>query len=461
MQLQLSSATTLRHIATTAVVLLLTGSVFGGTPPFKTYGDDKTAYSTGVLVAAGEPLYFSSGSTAGKDAPTTVKGQALVTLGKLKEKLTAAGLTPGDVVFVRAYLAPGADGKVDFAGWNEAWTEFFASIAPHKPARTTVGVPRLGRPETLVEIEFVCAPAAAPDLFTSSEKLALPVTNPNLKPYGTKEGRIYDGMGIKPGAAYYWTAGTTPPVIKPDAPKDSPEYYGDMKTQATGILTRLKENLASVGLTFGDVVFLRAFVAPDVLHGGKFDMDNWNAAYSEFFNTAANPHKPARTTVTTPSYGPPGTMMLEIEVLAAFPGEPALVKFDNAASPGLKAFGGATAPISSGVASKSGNRFFFSAGAGPDTTAEGDLKTQALSALEKIKARLADAGLAMKDVTFLRAYVVPDADGSFDRKGWGEAYTTYFNNPGQTHKPARTTIAVHSLPRPNWKIEIDVIAVAP
>lgn len=440
--------------------LLMAGSSLRAAPAFKTYADSRGIYSAGVLVSAGQPLYFSSGSTSGKDAPDTVKGQSLVTLGKLKDKLTAAGLTLGDVVFVRAYLVPGADDKVDFAGWNEAWTEFFAPVAPHKPARTTVGVPLLGRPGTLVEIEFVCAPSAVPDLFTGSEKLGLPVSNPNLKPYGTKEGRIYDGMGIKPDTAYYWTAGTTPPVLKPDAPKDSPEYYGDMKTQTTGILTRLKENLAGVGLTFGDVVFLRAFVAPDKLRDGKFDYDSWNAAYSEFFNNAVNPHKPARTTVTTPSYGTPG-MLLEIEILAAFPGEPAAVKFDNAANPGLKAFGAATSPISSGVASKSGNRFFFSSGAGPEPTAEGDLKTQALSALERIKLRLAEAGLGMKDVAFLRAYVVPDADGSFDRKGWGEAYTTYFNNPGQSHKPARTTIAVHSLPRPNWKIEIDVIAVAP
>jgi len=441
--------------------LLTVGSALVAAPEaFKTYADAKGIYSAGVLVTAGQPLYFSSGSTAGKDAPATVKGQALVTLGKLKEKLATAGLALNDVAFVRAYLAPGTDGKVDFAGWNEAWTEFFSPVAPHLPARTTVGVPQLGRPGTLVEIEFVCAPSTAPDLFAGSEKLGLPVTNPALKPYGTKEGRIYDGMGIKPDAAYYWTAGTTPPVLKPDAPKDSPEYYGDMKTQSTGILTRLKDNLANVGLTFSDVIFLRAFVAPDALHGGKFDLENWNAAYSEFFNTAANPHKPARTTVTTPSFGSHG-MMLEVEILAAFPAEPAAVKFDNPANPGLKAYGAATAPISSGVASKSGNRFFFSAGAGPDPDANGDLKAQALSALERIKLRLAEAGLAMKDVAFLRAYVVPDADGSFDRKGWGEAYTTCFNNPGQPHKPARTTITVHSLPRPNWKIEIDVIAVAP
>jgi enamine deaminase RidA (YjgF/YER057c/UK114 family) len=69
--------------------------------------------------------------------------------------------------------------------------------------------------------------------------------------------------------------------------------------------------------------------------------------------------------------------------------------------------------------------------------------------------------MSYRDVIFLRAYVVPEADGSFDRRGWGEAYSTFFGTADQPQKPARTTIPVHSLPRPNWKIEIDVIAAVP
>lgn len=441
-----------------ALALVAAGSVHAAA--FTAYGDASTVYATGVKVTGGLPVYFSSGSTAGQGAPDTMKGQALQTMQKLEENIATAGFKLSDIVFVRAYLAPAADGKIDYAGWNAAWSEVFGTAkTPHKPARTTVGVPLLGRPGTFIEIEYVCAKPAEPGLFSSSDKLGLPVSNPMLKPYGTKEGRIYNGVGIKPGAAYYWTAGTTSPMLKPDAPATSPERFGDMKTQATGLLKRLQENLANVGLTFGDVIYLRAFVGPDTLRGGKFDYDGWNAAYSEFFNTAANPHKPARTTVTTPTYGAPG-MMLEVELLCAFPGAPDKVAFDNPASPGLKAYGAPTAAISSGVASKAGNNFYFSAGAGPKVGG-GDMKTQALSALDTLKTRLAEAGLSFKDVTFLRAYVVPEADGSVDRNGWGEAYTTYFNNKDQPHKPARTTIAVHSLPRPDWKIEIDVIAAGP
>jgi enamine deaminase RidA (YjgF/YER057c/UK114 family) len=438
-----------------------TSSLSAAEPVFKLFADDTLPYARGALVESAPPLYFTAGLVPGADAPKDLKGQALVTLNRLKANLATAGFTLSDVVFARAYLAPDAEGKIDYAAWNAAWTEFFAPVAPHKPARSTVGVPLLGRPGTLVEVEFVCAAPATADRFASSDKLGLPVSNPNLKPYGTRQARIYEGVGIQAGATHYWTAGITPPVLKADAPKDSIAYYGDMKTQATGLLKRLQDNLAQVGLTFGDVVFMRAFVGPDNFNGGKFDLENWNAAYAEFFNNPANPHKPARATVTTPTYGSPG-MMIEVELLTAFPAEPKAIAFDDAKRPGLKAYGSPTSPIAAGIASRAGNRLFFASAAGPDASAEnGDLKTQALSALARLKERLAEAGMSFQDVTFLRADIVPNPDGTLERQGWSDAYATAFNLPAQPYKPARTTIAVHSLPRPQWKIAIDVIAAAP
>jgi enamine deaminase RidA (YjgF/YER057c/UK114 family) len=444
--------------------LLALGACATAPEPITRYGDAATVYATGAKVAAGSPLYFSAGMTAGEGAPASMKGQALLTLKKLGDSLTTAGIKPSEVLFVRAYLAPGADGKVDFAGWNEAWAETFGNAAnPVKPARTTVAVPLLGRPTTLIEIEYVAATAPADGLFMSSDKLGLPVSNPMLKPYGTKEGRIYSGMGIKAGAGYYWTAGTLSAPAKADAPATSAERYGDMKFQARSTLKRLQENLAAVGLSFKDVIFLRAFLAPNKFGDGQFDYAGWNAAYDEFFNNPANPHKPARTTVTTPSFGGPGAQ-IEVEVITAFPGVPqASVNFDASTpatvNPNIKSYGAAASPIASGKALKPGSSLYFSAGAVP--AVDGDMKTQALSTLGVLKERLAAAGMGFKDVLFLRAYVVPEADGNFDRKGWGEAYSTFFGTADQPQKPARTTIAVHSLPRPNWKIEIDVIAAQP
>jgi enamine deaminase RidA (YjgF/YER057c/UK114 family) len=326
---------------------------------------------------------------------------------------------------------------------------------PMKPARTTVGVPLLGRPETLIEVEFVTFPSASQELFAGSGKLNLPVTNKVLKPYGTREGRIYSGMGVSPGSAMYWTQGSTAPVLDAKLPPTDRNHRGDMKTQARNTLLALQKNLANVGLSFKDVVYLRAFLAPDAHLAGKFDYDGWNAAYAEFFNNAENPHKPARTTVTTPTFGSPSTL-IEIEIIAAFPTPPALFQ---AGGPKLKAFGEASAMISSGVAVAGKPALFFSAGA--VSAVGGDVRTQALSALEILKQRLEKGGLGLKDVVFLRAYVVPETDGRIDREGWTAAYTQYFNNPAQPHKPARTTIAVHSLPGPQHKIEIDVVAVGP
>lgn len=421
---------------------------------YESFGDGKALYSFGSKLGAGLPLYFTSGAAAGAKGGDTMKLQALATLKNLTDNVKAAGLSLSDVAFVRAYLAPGADGKVDFAGWNDAWKETFGTDAqPNKPARTTIAVPLLGRPGNFIEIEFVCVTDKADGIVAGSEKLGLPVTNPLLKPYGTKEGRIYAGMGVLPGAGMYWTAGSTAPVLDEKLPATDRGHKGDMYTQAKGTLERLKKNLEGVGLTFADVVYLRCFVGPDSFQGGKFDLENWNKAYNEFFNNPANPHKPARTTVTTPVFG--ADTLLEVEIVAAFPKDPGLV----AAGSPIKAYGEAKAVISSGMALAPGKALYFSAGALSETP--GDMKTQGLSALGVLQKRLEAAGLSFKDVVFLRAYVKPEADGSVDRKGWGEAYTTFFNNPTNPHKPARTTIAVLDLPKADAKIEIDVIVAAP
>lgn len=442
----------LRLAVSLACLIAVGGCATGGSGDVVTrFGDAATVYATGTQITAGAPLFFSSGATAGPNAPTTMKGQALATMQRLEKNLTDAGFKRSDVAFVRAYLVAGPDGKVDFAGWNEAWAETFGNATmPTKPSRTTIAVPQLGSPTTLIEIEYVASAKAAPAVFASASAAA---SNPMLKPfYGASTSRISGGgVGVEAGAGLYWTAGI---------PGDSKLL--DMKAQSRDILTKLQANLAAVGLSFKDAVFLRAFVGPG--KDGKYDTAGWNAAYDEFFNNPANPHKPARTTVTTPTYGGSGTQM-EIEILAAFPAAPAADKVAFPAMSGasananLKAYGPATSPISGGIALKPGSSLYFASGA--VSTAGGDVKTQAIEALTTLQKRMAEAGVSFKDVTFLRAYVVPGEDGKIDFPGWSAAYGQFFNNPAQPNKPARTTIAVTALPRPDMKIEIDVIAAKP
>ena len=413
--------------------------------------------SDSLAVTRGLPLYFSSGVGANLNDGDTMKAQALGAMTRLGDNINTAGLGLGEVVFVRAYLAPGPDGRVDYAGWNEAWGEIFDDESgPQVPARTTVAVPLLGQPGRFIELEYVVVTREGADMAAGSEALALPVTNPNLKPYGTRTDRIYSGMGVMPGGGMYWTVGMTAPVLNADAEPSSSERRGDMFTQSRNTLLRLKDNLADVGLTLADVVYVRAFIGPDA--GGEFDYEGWNNAYGELFNNDEQPHKPARTTVTTPAFFGQGAL-IEIEFIAAFPSAPALFDPPEAGPhPKLRAYGAPDARVSSGVAVKPETTLYFSGDAVP--TVGGDIKAQAISALESLGNRLADVGVGFEDVVFLRAYV-PTPDEDFDLNGWQEAYATFFNNPGQPHKSARTTIQVHSLPNADWKIAVDVVAVVP
>ena len=93
----------------------------------------------------------------------------------------------------------------------------------------------------------------------------------------------------------------------------------------------------------------------------------------------------------------------------------------------------------------------------------GDTKTQAISVLQAIEARLKEHGLGMKDVVYLRAYLVPDKEkgGTIDSQGWNDAYGQFFNNATNPVKPARSTVGVTALVNPAWLVEVEAFAVFP
>ncbi len=93
----------------------------------------------------------------------------------------------------------------------------------------------------------------------------------------------------------------------------------------------------------------------------------------------------------------------------------------------------------------------------------GDTKTQAISVLTAIEARLKEHGLGMKDVVYLRAYLVPDKakGGTIDSNGWNQAYGQFFNNATNPVKPARSTVGVLALVSPAWLVEVEAFAVFP
>jgi enamine deaminase RidA (YjgF/YER057c/UK114 family) len=86
------------------------------------------------------------------------------------------------------------------------------------------------------------------------------------------------------------------------------------EAQTTAVLTHISDLLKSKGMGMGDVVMMRVFLNPDPKKGGHADREGRDAAFRKFFGTAAQPNKPARTTVAVVDAA--GDNLVEIDVVA-------------------------------------------------------------------------------------------------------------------------------------------------
>jgi len=80
---------------------------------------------------------------------------------------------------------------------------------------------------------------------------------------------------------------------------------------------------------------------------------------------------------------------------------------------------------------------------------EGAIKEQTRQVLENLKAAVEGAGSSLADVVKVNVYLVNVADFG----GMNEVYKEYFPEP-----PARTTVSNSVLARPEYLVEIDLIA---
>jgi enamine deaminase RidA (YjgF/YER057c/UK114 family) len=90
------------------------------------------------------------------------KAQAGSAVGKIAALLKEQGLGMGDVVMMHVYLVgdPANGGKLDFAGMNAAYSQFFGTKEqPNKPARSAMQVAALAAVGPLVEIEVIAVKA--------------------------------------------------------------------------------------------------------------------------------------------------------------------------------------------------------------------------------------------------------------------------------------------------------------
>jgi enamine deaminase RidA (YjgF/YER057c/UK114 family) len=136
-------------------------------------------------------------------------------------------------------------------------------------------------------------------------------------------------------------------------------------------------------------------------------------------------------------------------------------------------YGSPASPIASGVVIPPGMTQIWVSGTVPpvlkadapagSSQRYGDTKTQASGILKTIATQLAAQSAAMKDVVYLRAYLVPDpAKGNkIDLAGWNAAYAEVFGRAANPVKTARSTVGVTALVNADFLIEIEAFAVVP
>jgi enamine deaminase RidA (YjgF/YER057c/UK114 family) len=123
---------------------------------------------------------------------------------------------------------------------------------------------------------------------------------------------ISQAVQVTGNATTYYLSGQVPPVVNRDADPQSPQAYGDVKTQTVGVLNRIKGILENLGLGMGDVVKMQVFLVHDAR--APMDFRAFMEGYTQFFG-GAQPNLPARSVVGVASLANPG-FLVEIEVIA-------------------------------------------------------------------------------------------------------------------------------------------------
>jgi enamine deaminase RidA (YjgF/YER057c/UK114 family) len=157
-----------------ASMLLALSAQAGDVVRYPLPNGSKFPIASAVEVPAGTTLIFQSGALGSPKDPTAPAGsaaywgdtktQALSAFDNIKKALESEGVGFGDVVKMLVFLVgdPANDGKMDFKGFMEAYTQYFGTPdQPNLPARSAVQVAGLAAPGALVEIEVILAKKSA------------------------------------------------------------------------------------------------------------------------------------------------------------------------------------------------------------------------------------------------------------------------------------------------------------
>ncbi|HEX8263019.1 MAG TPA: RidA family protein [Allosphingosinicella sp.] len=139
----------------------------------------------------------------------------------------------------------------------------------------------------------------------------------DVRRLGAAESPILSSAEVPAGSRLVWVSGTVPDPVDPAAPAGSVQRYGDTAAQTRSVLRKIEAQLRQHGMGLGDIVMMRVFlVAPP--GQARMDFAGMMTAYREFFGTAAQPNKPARSTLQALGLVDPG-WLVEIEATAARP----------------------------------------------------------------------------------------------------------------------------------------------
>lgn len=145
---------------------------------------------------------------------------------------------------------------------------------------------------------------------------ALPAAADGILRRQTGDFPISSSVEVPAGSTLVFVSGQLADPVKPDAPPNSVERYGDTATQVASVLGKIRAELEKSGLGLGDVVKMNVFMVGDPALGGSMDFVGLMRAYSAEFGTATGGRLPARTTVQVAALPLPGALV-EIEVVAA------------------------------------------------------------------------------------------------------------------------------------------------
>jgi enamine deaminase RidA (YjgF/YER057c/UK114 family) len=144
---------------------------------------------------------------------------------------------------------------------------------------------------------------------------AAPASAQEMRREGPAGSPIANSVEVPGGSRLVYISGTVPDVADPAAPAGSAARFGDTATQTRSVLRTIEQRLRVHGLGLGDVVMMRVFlVAPP--GQARMDFAGMMTAYREFFGTAAQPGRPARSTMQVAGLVDPD-WLVEIEVTAA------------------------------------------------------------------------------------------------------------------------------------------------